>query len=135
MRLPIGRTWRKRSAKNAQARCLAAGYTGDVPVLRERRDRRQIAVRYSLPGVVVARFTGGGPLVRAIPERYSTALHLAGQSQWTTGRARWSSAPGTISVKVPGEVTTFIRRFVRAAAARGARAPLRSYGCDQPRDR
>jgi AraC-like DNA-binding protein len=83
---------------------VARGYNGDVPVPREQGGRRQIAVRDLLPGVVVARFTGDGPLVRAVPDRYSTAFHLAGHSQWTSGRARWSSGPGTISVKVPGEV-------------------------------
>ncbi len=57
-----------------------------------------------LPGVVVARFEGDGPLVRAVPERYSNAFHLVGHSQWTSGRARWTSVPGAISVKVPGEV-------------------------------
>jgi AraC-like DNA-binding protein len=72
-----------------------------VPVPRE---HRRISVRTALPGVVVVRFEGDGPLVRAIPERYSTAFHLAGHSQWTTSRARWTSAPGAISVKVPGEV-------------------------------
>ncbi len=75
-----------------------------MPVLREQGGRRQIAFRRPLPGVVVGRFAGDGPLVRAVPERYSTALHLAGHSQWTSGRARWSSGPGSISIKVPGEV-------------------------------
>ncbi len=32
-------------------------------------------------------------------------LRLAGSSDWTSGRARWSSVRGTISVKVPGEVS------------------------------
>ena len=47
---------------------------------------------------------GDGPLVRAVPDRYSTAFHLAGRSQWSSGRARWSSAPGMVCVKIPGEV-------------------------------
>jgi len=42
--------------------------------------------------------------VRAVPERYGTTLHLAGSSDWSSGRARWSSVAGTMSVKVPGEV-------------------------------
>ena len=32
-------------------------------------------------------------------------LHLQGSSHWTSGRTRWSSVAGTISVKVPGEVS------------------------------
>jgi AraC-like DNA-binding protein len=73
-------------------------------VPREQGDGRRIALRHPLPGLMVGRFTGGGPLVRAVPDRYSTAFHLAGYSQWASGRARWQSGPGTISVKVPGEV-------------------------------
>jgi AraC-like DNA-binding protein len=32
-------------------------------------------------------------------------MHLAGRSHWASGRAQWSSAPGSVSVKVPGEVS------------------------------
>jgi AraC-like DNA-binding protein len=39
-----------------------------------------------------------------VPHRYSSAFHLSGRSEWTSGRARWSSRPGTVSVKLPGEV-------------------------------
>ncbi|MCE9578058.1 MAG: helix-turn-helix transcriptional regulator [Deltaproteobacteria bacterium] len=53
---------------------------------------------------MVVRFAGDGPLIRAIPERYSTALHLAGRSEWSSTQGRWSSAPGMVSLKVPGEV-------------------------------
>jgi AraC-like DNA-binding protein len=105
-RSSLGQTWRKLSAKNAQADRVTGGYTGDVPVPREQDGRRRITVRDPLPGVKVALFTGDGPLVRAVPDRYSTAVHLTGRSQWTSGRARWSTGPGTISVKVPGEVYT-----------------------------
>jgi AraC-like DNA-binding protein len=31
-------------------------------------------------------------------------LHLSGRSEWSLRGARWSSGPGTIDVKVPGEV-------------------------------
>jgi AraC-like DNA-binding protein len=92
------------AAKTAQARRGTGEYTGDVPVPREQHGRVQIAIRSPLPGVVVSRFTTDGPLVRTVPDRYSTAVHLAGRSQWTAGRARWSSGPGMVSVKVPGEV-------------------------------
>jgi AraC-like DNA-binding protein len=68
------------------------------------RGRVQIAVRHPLPGVAVSRFESDGHLMRAVPDRYSTAFHLAGHSEWSTGRARWSSSPGTVSIKVPGEV-------------------------------
>ena len=64
---------------------------------------RQLKVRRPLPGVAVGR-SSGGPLVRAVPDRYGTTLALGGHSEWTSGRARWSSSAGTVSVKVPGDV-------------------------------
>jgi len=64
--------------------------------------------------VTETRFTNDGHLMRTVPERYSTALNLAGRSQWSTGRARWSSTPGTLSIKVPGEVYAERERDGRA---------------------
>ncbi len=64
-----------------------------------------VVLRRPLPGVTIARFAGDRPLLRAIPDHYGTTMHLAGRSDWTSGSAQWSSAPGSISVKVPGEVT------------------------------
>ena len=77
-----------------------------MPALLERSDRPPITIRHPLPGVSIGSISGNGPLVRAVPERYATALHLAGRSAWTSGRSRWSVAPGAISVKVPGQVYT-----------------------------
>ncbi len=77
-----------------------------MPVPREQAGHRPITVRHPLPGIMVGRVAGDRPRVRAVVERYATGFHLAGSSQWTSGRARWSSAPGTISVKVPGDVYT-----------------------------
>ena len=42
--------------------------------------------------------------MRAVPDHYGTTMHLAGRSHWASGGAQWSSAPGSLSVKVPGEV-------------------------------
>jgi len=58
----------------------------------------------ALPGVWVVRFAGPRPLMRAVPEVYGSTMHLAGRSEWTSGGERWSSGPGSISLKVPGEV-------------------------------
>ncbi len=55
-------------------------------------------------GLTVARGGGERPLMRAIPERFATSMHLAGKSSWTCGGADWSSAAGDVSLKVPGEV-------------------------------
>lgn len=60
-----------------------------------------IVMRRPVPGVTVARFAGERPLMRAVPEHYGTTLHLSGRSVWASGA---TSAPGTISVKVPGDV-------------------------------
>ncbi len=76
-----------------------------MPVRIERDDHRTLNVRRPLPGVTVARVTGGGPLLRGVPERFGTTMHLAGRSHWASGRAQWSSAPRSLSVKVPGEVS------------------------------
>ncbi|MGD0676898.1 MAG: AraC family transcriptional regulator [Polyangiaceae bacterium] len=70
---------------------------------REHEGLRQLVVRRPRPGILLAR-SSGGPLVRAVPERFGTTLHLAGSSDWASGRARWSSVAGTMCVKVPGEV-------------------------------
>jgi AraC-like DNA-binding protein len=77
----LGRTWRKVSS------------TPDA-----------LAVRHPLPGVWVVHFSGSRPLMRAVPEHYGSTMHLAGRSEWTSGGERWSSSPGSISLKVPGEV-------------------------------
>lgn len=42
--------------------------------------------------------------MRAVPSHYGTTAHLAGRSHWTAGGSEWSSAPGSVSVKVPDEV-------------------------------
>jgi AraC-like DNA-binding protein len=72
-----------------------------APVERE----APLLVRRPLPGVTVARFAGMPPLMRAVPERFGTTLHLSGRSKWSSGREQGSSGPGTLGVKVPGEVT------------------------------
>ena len=64
-----------------------------------------LVLRHPLPGVWVARFHGQRPLMRVVPEYFGSTMHLAGRSDWTSGRERWSSAPGSISLKVPGEVS------------------------------
>ena len=62
------------------------------------------AMQRPLPGVWVVRFAGARPLMRAVPEYFGSTIHLAGRSEWNRGSERWSSAPGSISLKVPGEV-------------------------------
>ncbi len=66
--------------------------------------RPSLVLRRPLPGLTVIRFVGERPLMRAVPEQYGTTTFLAGRSRWTSGAAQWSSTPGSISIKIPGEV-------------------------------
>ena len=50
------------------------------------------------------RLTFDRALSRSIPLQYGTVLRLEGESEWSVGRERWTAGPGTIGVKVPGEV-------------------------------
>ncbi len=43
-------------------------------------------------------------LSRAVPLHYATALRLEGESEWSVGPERWATGPGSLGVKVPGEV-------------------------------
>ena len=52
----------------------------------------------------MGQFRSDGHLFTCVTDRYASALHLSGQSEWSLRGARWSSGPGTIDVKVPGEV-------------------------------
>lgn len=70
----------------------------------------------SLPGVTVGQFESDGHLFTCVTDRYASSLHLSGRSEWSLRGARWTSGPGTIDVKVPGEVfaehaRTGVRRF------------------------
>lgn len=82
------------------------------------RGRYRITYRRppSLPGVTVGRFRSDGHLFTCVTDRYASALHFTGRSEWSLRGARWSSGPGTIDVKVPHEVfaehaRSGVRRF------------------------
>ena len=80
------------------------------------RGRYRISFRRpaSLPGVSVGQFRSDGHLFTCVTDRNASALHLTGRSEWSLRGARWSSGPGTIDVKVPGEVfAEHARRGVR----------------------
>ena len=94
------------SAKNAQAAGAAGAYSWGVKLAVAQDDPVRISFHRPrlLRGVAVARFTSRVHLSRSVPEHFASVLHLEGRSEWTRGRARWSTAPGTIGLKVPGEV-------------------------------
>jgi AraC-like DNA-binding protein len=58
----------------------------------------------SLPGVSVLRLASEGPLSRTVPDHFASVLHLSGRSEWTSCGRRWSSRPGTLGIKIPGEL-------------------------------
>jgi AraC-like DNA-binding protein len=105
-----------RSAKNAQAPDAAGTYSHRVNLAVAPVDPVRITIRRPglLPGMAVVRFTSGVKLSRSVPEHFATALHLEGRSEWTRGRARWSTAPGTVALKIPGEVYAERARHGRA---------------------
>jgi AraC-like DNA-binding protein len=65
---------------------------------------RHFLHRDALPGVGMMKLTLDGALSRAIPPRYGTVVHLEGESEWSVRGARYATRPGTVGVKVPGEV-------------------------------
>lgn len=65
---------------------------------------RSVWRRTSLPGVTQIRLSSDRALSRAIPLLYGTVLRLEGESEWSVGRETWTSRPGSVGVKVPGEV-------------------------------
>lgn len=76
----------------------------DLSATQRGRNRIEFSRPASLPGVTVGQFESDGHLFTCVTDRYASALHLSGQSEWSLRGARWSSGPGTIDVKVPGEV-------------------------------
>ncbi len=77
-----------------------------MPQLDEQRRGSRVVVHVptSLRGVAVIRTTNGGELLRALPESFSSVLQIGGRAEWTMRGAEWSSAPGMVGVKIPGEV-------------------------------
>ncbi|MFO0728510.1 MAG: AraC family transcriptional regulator [Myxococcota bacterium] len=86
----------------------------DLSAAQRGRYRIAFSRPASLPGVTVGQFRSEGHLFTCVTDRYATALHLRGGSEWSIRGQRWSSGPGTIDVKVPGEVfTEHARRGLR----------------------
>lgn len=76
----------------------------DLSAAQRGRYRIAFSRPAALPGVTVGQFRSDGHLFTCVTDRYATALHFSGRSEWSLRGARWSSGPGTIDVKVPGEV-------------------------------
>lgn len=70
------------------------------------RGRAQVAFTRpaALPGISVGLFRSDGHLFTCVTDRYASALHSSGESEWSLRGKRWFSRPGTVDLKVPGEV-------------------------------
>jgi AraC-like DNA-binding protein len=78
----------------------------DLSAVQRGRARIAFSRPASLPGVTVGQFQSDGHLFTCVTDRYASALHFRGASEWSIRGTRWSSGPGTVDVKVPGEVFT-----------------------------
>jgi AraC-like DNA-binding protein len=102
---------------------MAFGAATDLGVLGVvHRPRRRYASRVSAPldpedplviqittpplldGVTVARYRHDGRLLTAVKERHASVSSSEGRSEWWARGQTWSSRPGSLQLKLPGEV-------------------------------
>ncbi len=60
--------------------------------------------RAAIPGVALVQLTLDGALSTAIPMHHGTVVHHAGESQWRVRGDEYETRPGSVGVKVPGEL-------------------------------
>jgi AraC-like DNA-binding protein len=70
----------------------------------------QIAKPALLEGVTVARYRHEGRLLTAVKARHASVTSLKGRSEWWALGRTWSSQPGSVQLKLPGEVHRETRR-------------------------
>jgi AraC-like DNA-binding protein len=78
----------------------------DLSAAQRGRYRIAFSRPAALPGVTVGQFRSDGRLFTCVTDRYATAVHFAGTSEWSMRGARFTSGPGTLDLKVPSEVFT-----------------------------
>lgn len=78
----------------------------DLSAAQRGRSRIAFSRPAALAGVSVGQFRSDGDLFTCVTDRYATALHFAGASEWSIRGARFTSGPGTLDLKVPDEVFT-----------------------------
>jgi AraC-like DNA-binding protein len=82
-----------------------------VGSLRDSDDPLVIEItRPALPGVTIARYRHEGRLLTAVKERHASVSSSAGSSEWWARGRTWSSRPGSLQLKLPGEVHRETRR-------------------------
>jgi AraC-like DNA-binding protein len=70
----------------------------------------QIAKPALLQGVTVARYRHDGRLLTAVKERHASVSSSEGSSEWWARGQTWSSRPGSLQLKLSGEVHRETRR-------------------------
>src|ERR1700689_3297569 len=70
----------------------------------------QIETPASLHGVTVARYRHEGRLLTAVKDRHASVSSSAGRSEWWARGQTWSSRPGSLQLKLAGEVHRETRR-------------------------
>ncbi len=100
------------AAKNAQAPADPPGYHPRMHVARAPDDplRIEIARPVALPGVTVARFASDGRLFRSVKDHVATVQNYTGHSEWWAHGRVWSTRPGALQLKSPGDVHRELRR-------------------------
>src|SRR5690606_7648686 len=101
------------AAKNAQDPPRSLGYPGGAMLPLPAPDeplRIEIARPAALPGVTVGRFVSDGRLHCGVKDRVGTVQNYAGHCEWWARRRVWQSRPGTLQLKLPGEVHRELRR-------------------------
>jgi AraC-like DNA-binding protein len=63
-----------------------------------------------LQGVTVARYRHDGRLLTAVKDRHASVSSSAGRSEWWARGQTWSSRPGSLQLKLAGEVHRETRR-------------------------
>ena len=70
----------------------------------------EIATPPLLQGVTVARYRHDGRLLTAVKGRHASVSSSAGRSEWWARGQTWWSRPGSLQLKLPGEVHRETRR-------------------------
>jgi AraC-like DNA-binding protein len=87
-------------------------YVWRVSALPDREDPLviEIAKPALLHGVTVARYRHDGRLLTAVKDRHASVSISVGRSEWWARGQTWSSRPGSLQLKLPGEVHRETRR-------------------------
>ena len=72
--------------------------------------RIELSFPKALPGVSVGRFRSDARLYRSVKDRVATVTSEAGSCEWWARGKTWTSRPGTLQIKLPGEVHRELRR-------------------------